>query len=256
KEVYFWPFSNYPVNAIIPSGQNLYLLQKTIDRCTIAKTDTGEVEKEFSVKNALSGAALSDGSAAILCDNPMRIEVYNRGKLMKKMVLEHTCVPNSLAADRDGNFYVSDTKLARIIKISNDGREMLNIELTEKDGALNWGGCLAVDGGENIYICDNYGNFTVFNKEGRRTAGWKAELAGKLNYYRMFVIGPDNNIYIMDRDNHRILVYTTGGKYLGRFTQGSNRKNRMYYPGAIASDDRYIYVYAINIFTYLPIGVK
>ena len=59
----------------------------------------------------------------------------------------------------------------------------------------------------------------------RQWTGWEGG-AGQFSYPREIAIGPDNNVYVADTDNHRIQVFGTDGAFLRQWGEEGPGNNR------------------------------
>ena len=111
----------------------------------------------------------------------------------------------------DGNVYVADTWNGRVEVFTSNGKFIREFG---KDKGM-WGPRdLTVDKDLNVYVCDT-GNCKIlkFNKEGKyiATFGKRGTKNGEFLEPFGIKIGPDNNLYILDRKNFRVQVLTLNG---------------------------------------------
>lgn len=119
--------------------------------------------------------------------------------------------PNGLAVDKKGNIWVADSNNSRL-QVFNKKGELVNFYLV---GGLPRG--LAIDGytrEERIIAVDVFGhNVNVYDSKGQRLAtfGERGVAEGQFNYPNGLALGYPRRIYVTDRENGRVQVWTWGG---------------------------------------------
>ncbi len=142
--------------------------------------------------------------------------------------------PRGLAADAAGNVYISDTKNARVRKVTPAG----TISTVAGNGTSGYGGDggaaasaqlytpvgLAVDGSGNLYIADFNNNRirmvtpggTIGTVAGSGNAGYSGDggpaTGAQLNYPVGVAVDSGSNIYIADSGNYVIRKVLSGGQ--------------------------------------------
>lgn len=95
---------------------------------------------------------------------------------------------------------------------------------------------LVIDHDGFIYITDGYHNARVhkFKKDGTLVKSWgePGEGPGQFNLPHGIGIDSKNRLYVADRQNHRVQIFTTEGEYLGQWT-GFNRPSDVW----VTADD-------------------
>ena len=85
----------------------------------------------------------------------------------------------------------------------------------------------------NLYISDGYGNCRVhkFSPDGKHILSWGEPGIdpGQFNKPHSVVIDKDDNVYVADRENHRIQVFDSNGKFITMW-------NNIYKPQGICLD--------------------
>lgn len=119
--------------------------------------------------------------------------------------------PEHLAADKDGNIYVSDPNTARVQKFSSDGKFVSVFHQTESPRGLiflNDGGYILARSSDNMIsryntdksLVHEFGGFGVEN--------------GKFHYFRQIALDNENFIYVVDHNNHRIQKFDLQGNFI------------------------------------------
>ena len=73
---------------------------------------------------------------------------------------------------------------------------------------------VAVDSLDHVYVCQRQGPpVLVFDREGRLLAEWPRR-DGELEDPHLLYVGPDDGIFLADRDAHQVLKYTPNGELM------------------------------------------
>ena len=172
--------------------------------------------------------------AAVGVDSEDQVYVFNRG--------EHPMI----VFDRDGNFlrswgedlfhrahglhigpdgmlYCTDDGDHTVRKMTPEGRMLLEIGVPGEAAPFMSGTpfhrcthtALCPDG--NIFVSDGYGNARVhkYDPAGRLLHSWgeSGSGPGQFNLVHNIVADDDGWIYVADRENHRVQVFDTAGRY-------------------------------------------
>lgn len=194
---------------------------------------------EYRYRVVEDWAKLPDGwelmdVAAVAVDSNDLVYVFNRG--------EHPMI----VFDRDGNFlrswgegvftrahgihvgpddmlYCTDDGDHTVRKCSTDGKVVLELGIAGTPSPYMSGEpfhrcthtALSPDG--HIFVSDGYGNANVhkYDPAGRlvKTWGEPGTDPGQFNIVHNIVADDDGWIYVADRENHRVQVFDTDGKY-------------------------------------------
>ena len=156
--------------------------------------------------------------------------------------------PSDVAVSPDGRLvYVVDRGHRRIMEY-RPGADCLDTPRTRSCFIRQWGGRgrgpglfesptgIATDDDGNIYVVDQaFNQIQVFEPralEHRLTFGETGTERGGLLNPTDIAIGPENEIWVADHDNHRLARFKSDGTYAGEFS-GSG-KERLYRPAGVA----------------------
>ncbi len=126
--------------------------------------------------------------------------------------------PEGVAADANGNVYVTDTLNNRIQKFDSAGNYLDQWgspgsgigQFSNPDG-------IAVDSTGNVYVTDT-GNHRIqkFSSGGSLLAliGNEGTGFGQFKYPRGVAVDSGGNIYVVDKDNNRIQKFSSGGSFI------------------------------------------
>jgi DNA-binding beta-propeller fold protein YncE len=125
--------------------------------------------------------------------------------------------------DLEKHVWVIDRTSQQVLKFTNDGKKLV-LTLGERGVAgtdskhfgrptdIAW----LPDG--TFFITDGYDNARVmkFDKDGRFLLEWgsKGTGPGQFNLVHGLTIGPNREVYVVDRDNKRIQIFDVNGKFL------------------------------------------
>ncbi len=154
--------------------------------------------------------------------------------------------PHGLAVDRDDNIWVTDNNLHQVFKLSPTGRVLLTLgeagvrgtDAAHFDGVTDV--AAAPDG--SMYVTDGYGNARVlkFSPTGELLLQWgePGRGPGQFDLPHGVTLDADGRVYVADRSNVRIQVFTADGTYLHEWK--SEALGRPW--GLEVAPDGYLYV--------------
>jgi DNA-binding beta-propeller fold protein YncE len=135
---------------------------------------------------------------------------------------------HGIRVDPDGNVWCVDVAGHNFVKHTPDGRVLMVI------GGLNTAGTndtpksfnrptgLAFTPGGDFYLSDGYVNSRVvkFNRDGEYLMQWgrKGTGDGEFDTVHDVTLDSKGRVYVADRENSRIQIFTPEGKFLGKWT--------------------------------------
>jgi DNA-binding beta-propeller fold protein YncE len=158
---------------------------------------------------------------------------------------EHFTNPHGLTVGPDDSVWTVDNGDHSVRNFSPDGKLLLtigrpgqpsdtghrqgggfvvhNVETVERPGPP-FNGCtnLAINSCGRIYVSDGYGNCRVhaFSPDGELVTSW-GEVgigAGEFHLPHGIAVGPDDRVFVCDRENDRIQVFDPDGGFLTQWT--------------------------------------
>lgn len=151
--------------------------------------------------------------------------------------------PIGIAVDNNGDIYISDSVLKKIIIFNRDGKYLK--ETSSPEMFIRPAG-IAIDE-DRIYIVDTHAHkvFIFSKKDGKflLAFGGNGTGEGEFNYPTNIFIGKDSLFYITDSLNFRIQIFDRNGKFISSFGKHGDSLGDFSKPKGIAVDSEgHIYV--------------
>ena len=137
----------------------------------------------------------------------------------------HACGAHSIRVDVDGNIWLIDAGAHAVYKSDPTGGVLM--QLGERGvagtdrGHFNLPTDVAIGPDGSIYVSDGYGNARVvkFTSEGDYLLEWgkRGTGAGEFGLPHNLVVDAKGRVYVTDRDNERIQVFDSQGKFLDQW---------------------------------------
>ena len=159
--------------------------------------------------------------------------------------------PFAIAYNHTNNrVYVCDTHNHRITILNHDltfhgsfGRQ------GSQAGQFNYPQGISVSREGNVLVADFFNNrVQVFNANGHHLSSITHTGVGeKLQDPVSVAVGPDDWVYVVEKNCHRVSVFDENGKYIKSFGKSGDKNGEFNWPFAIAvRDDGYVYVSDTN----------
>ena len=132
-------------------------------------------------------------------------------------------IPHGITIGPDGSVYCVDQGDHTVRKFTTEGKLLMTLGTKDRPPA-RWSGNafnepthLAISPiTGDLYISDGYGNSRVhkFTSDGRHLLSWGAPGidSGHMVIPHNILVDGEDNVYVADRENHRIQVFTSEGK--------------------------------------------
>jgi len=225
-------------------------------------TQWGRPGKELAEFSNPSGVAVAPDGDVYVSDYDLdRIQKFtDDGKFLLEFGrhgsgLGELNAPVGLSIDSHGNVYVADFYNKRINEFSGDGKFVRYIGHSGRvgAGALHYPTGVAALPDRALVVADAY-NYELqwFDTSGEQTQSvgyhlfwfWPrpAEGDGGFNVPTGVAIGPNGLIHVADSANHRVVMLSAGGKFLGEWKM-PNANPHIYSPEqiAISRDGKIVY---------------
>jgi peptidylamidoglycolate lyase len=135
-------------------------------------------------------------------------------------------MPHGLTVDKDDNIWVTDVGLHQVFKFDHNGKLLMKLgeEKIAGNDTLHFnmptGIAVARDG--SFYVSDGYGNSRImkFSADGKYISQWgsKGNKKGQFNIPHAVCLDDKGNVYVADRENKRVEVFDSGGKFRTQWT--------------------------------------
>lgn len=178
------------------------------------------------------------------------------GKLINSWGDNLFIMPHGLKVDNENNIWVTDVGLHQVFKFSYDGKLLLKIGEARVAGndSLHFDKptdiAIAKDG--SFYVSDGYGNSRVikFSATGKYLFEWGKKGSKESEFNIPHGISLDNydNVYVADRENNRIQVFNSTGKFIKQFAE-----NSFGIICAVAFDKSKSKLFAVDDFAFLKV---
>jgi len=164
------------------------------------------------------------------------LEFDTSGKLLKSFGAGMFMMPHGLLVDKQGNVWVTDTgkkegKGLQIIKFSPEGKVLMTLGkagvAASGPDTFNAPSAVIVGKGGAIFVADahspgcNVSRVIKFSKQGKFIKEWGHVGAGpgETTCPHAFAIDSKGRLFVADRSNNRIDIFTQDGKFLNSWTQ-------------------------------------
>lgn len=147
------------------------------------------------------------------------------GRLIRSWGAGLFIMPHGLTVDRDGRLWLTDVGLHQVFCFTPEGQLLLQLgeaRVPGDDSAhFNMPTDVAVAADGSFYVADGYGNSRVvkYDSTGRYLFAWGTHGADKGQFNTPHAIDLDSagNVYVADRENHRVQVFTADGTFLRKY---------------------------------------
>jgi DNA-binding beta-propeller fold protein YncE len=147
--------------------------------------------------------------------------------------------PHNAFLGPDESFYLIDVVDHTVRKCTLDGEVLMTLgtknqpsdtgydgkdyqSITRPAGPFNRPTSLAIGPGGELYVSDGYGNSRVhkFAPDGRLIKSWGEQGTGpgQFSIVHTVCVAKDGTVYVSDRENYRIQVFTPDGDYITEWT--------------------------------------
>lgn len=150
----------------------------------------------------------------------------NTGKVIHSWGDNLFIMPHGLTVDKNDNVWVTDVGLHQVYKFSHEGKLLMKLGEAKVSGDdkshFNKPTDVAVARDGSFYVSDGYGNSRVikFSPTGKYLFEWgkKGNKEGDFNLPHAITLDDRENVYIADRENNRVEVFDSAGKFIKQWT--------------------------------------
>lgn len=145
---------------------------------------------------------------------------------------------HTVRLDPEGNVWAVDAQTSMVYKFSPQGERLLDISVGDVPGIARIqraAADIAFGPGGLVYVADGYANgrVVVFDAAGRKVRQWgqRGKGPGQFNLPHGIAVGPDGTVYVADRENGRVQLFTPSGEYLREWHYGGRVLSLAFSPG-------------------------
>lgn len=155
------------------------------------------------------------------------VMIYDaQGRFLRSWGKGHFLSPHGLRIDSAGHVWTTDTGTHQVMKFTQDGKLLLTLGTKGQPGATHdtfnkpTDVAFARDGG--FYVSDGYGNTRVikYSKDGKYQFEWDG-----FNIPHSVQVDSKGLVYVSDRENNRIKIFTPEGKLVHTWTHLGSTQN-------------------------------
>lgn len=154
---------------------------------------------------------------------PVPVLVFQRdGAFVRSWGAGEFTSPHGCRIDPEGNLWLTDNADHRVLKYTPEGKLLATFGTQGQAGEdathFNKPTDVAFAPNGDFYVSDGYGNSRVvrFSRAGKYLGAWgrKGTGEGEFNLPHSVVIDRTGKVYVADRENARVQVFTAEGKFL------------------------------------------
>lgn len=170
-------------------------------------------------------------------DSANNVYVYNRGpdpvlcfdasgKYLRTWGRGLLTKSHGLAVDADDNIWVTDIGSHVVVKFNSRGRVLMVLGQKdtpgESENQFNMPTHVAFGPSGNAYVSDGYGNSRIvkFTARGAYLTAWgkQGKGPGEFNAPHALAVDGQGQVYVGDRENHRVQIFDSEGRFLTQWT--------------------------------------
>lgn len=153
----------------------------------------------------------------------------DNGKLINSWGDNLFIMPHGLKVDHQNNVWVTDVGLQQVFKFSYNGKLLLKLGESKVAGNDRFHFSkptdIAIANDGSFYVSDGYGNSRIikFSASGKYLFEWgrKGIKEGEFDIPHGISLDDNGNVYVADRENNRIQIFDSTGKFIKEITDKS-----------------------------------
>jgi DNA-binding beta-propeller fold protein YncE len=157
---------------------------------------------------------------------PMLAEFDGRGNFVQAIGDGLFTHPHGLRIDADDNLWTTDDGNHLVLKLDSSGNVLLVLGRINSGAEANWlfnkPADVAFAKNGDIYVADGYGNSRIvkFDREGNYIKAWGkyGTGIGEFDLPHSVAIDSEGRVYVGDRENQRIQIFDSDGKFIQEWT--------------------------------------
>jgi DNA-binding beta-propeller fold protein YncE len=136
------------------------------------------------------------------------------------------CGAHSVRVDPQANIWVIDAPGHVVYKLNSEGKEIMRLGTKGASGTgpnhFNLPTDVAFAPNGDLYVSDGYGSARVvkYSRDGKYLLQWgtRGKGPGEFGLPHNVVVDAQGRVYVTDRDNQRIEIFDSNGKFLDQWT--------------------------------------
>lgn len=153
------------------------------------------------------------------------IEFTEKGNYVQTLAKGIVGSAHGLRIDRYGKIWITDVANHTVLQLDKGGHVILVLGrkgyADETDTFFNQPTDIAFGPNDEIFITDGYGNSRIvkLDKNGNFIKAWgkRGDSPGEFFTPHTIVVGPDNLLYVGDRDNFRLQIFDLEGNFVAQW---------------------------------------
>jgi sugar lactone lactonase YvrE len=190
----------------------------------------GEANQPGPPRTSVKGAVAANGDVYVLCRGAHPVLVFDQeGRFVTSWGEgQFSSFVHGLTIDPAGRIWITDSGLHTVTQHEPDGTLLQTLGMrgaaqpTLYGKPFNMPTGVAIASTGELFISDGYGNRRVhrFSADGTLLNSWgePGSAPGQFALVHFITADADDNLFICDRENHRIQVFATTGEVLAEWT--------------------------------------
>jgi DNA-binding beta-propeller fold protein YncE len=167
------------------------------------------------------------GEVFVFQRTPHPVLVFDRdGRYLRTWGHGLFALPHGCRFDPQGNLWLTDVGRHQVFKYSAEGKRLATWGVQNRPGSdathFNQPADVAFGPNGDVYIADGYGNARIVHLDasGRYRNAWgrRGTAPGEFRLVHSVAVDARGRVYVVDRNNARIQVFTAEGRFLSAWT--------------------------------------
>jgi NHL repeat len=216
-------------DPIIGSGDHRYRFQRDWARLP-RWWNFGDANLPGPPRTSVKGAVAANGDVYVLCRAAHPVLVFDaEGRFITSWGEgRFSSFVHGMTIDRGGHVWITDTGLHTVTEHEPDGTLLRTLGTCGESSPTLYGKPFNMPTGvafaanDDIFVSDGYGNRRVhrFSPDGELRHSWgePGNGPGQFALVHFITASADDQLYVCDRENHRIQIFTTTGELVAQWT--------------------------------------
>jgi len=242
--------NDFAVADILAFNDYFYIINANTNLIQKFDIETMQIIDKFElVDNPVGIVETSNGNLAVLGrkqnNSLLIIYDYKNKSAVKEVIVDLPGLASGIVIDAEDILYIIDGFNKKVVKYNLSCEKIGEFYLKYKNNKNKFLRFSKVVVKRDIlYIFDEQRFVTLYDKYGQIKNQWCANEIRKPSILCDIAVDDSNNIYISGDNENRVFIYDQNGKLKAFFFEDKSRKNRMSRPGALAVNNKYIFINA------------